>query len=124
MHNAIKFTPRGGRVEIHVQRCDGELQIQVQDNGQGIAKSFLPHVFERFRQEDSTATREASGLGLGLSIAKQIVELHGGTITALSDGELKGSTFVVRVPTLSAAANPGGSRRLAQGGAEDAIISA
>jgi PAS domain S-box-containing protein len=124
VHNAIKFTPRGGRVEIHVQRSDGELQIQVQDNGQGIAKSFLPHVFERFRQEDSTATREASGLGLGLSIAKQIVELHGGTITALSDGELKGSTFVVRVPTLSAAANPGGSRRLAQGGAGGAIISA
>jgi PAS domain S-box-containing protein len=124
VHNAIKFTPRGGRVEIHVQRSDGELQIQVQDNGQGIAKSFLPHVFERFRQEDSTATREASGLGLGLSIAKQIVELHGGTITAVSEGDHQGSTFVVRVPTLSAAANPGGSRRLVQGGAGEAIISA
>jgi signal transduction histidine kinase len=102
VHNAIKFTPRGGRVEIHVQQSDGELHIHVRDNGQGISQSFLPHVFERFRQEDSTTTRQASGLGLGLSIAKQIVELHGGTIAALSDGEHKGSTFVVRVPTLSA----------------------
>jgi PAS domain S-box-containing protein len=99
VHNAIKFTPRGGRVEIHVDRSDGELLVQVQDTGQGISKSFLPHVFERFRQEDSTTTREASGLGLGLSIAKQIVELHGGTIVAFSEGEAKGSTFLVRVPT-------------------------
>jgi PAS domain S-box-containing protein len=103
VHNAIKFTPTGGLVQIHVLRSDGELQVRVQDNGQGISKAFLPHVFERFRQEDSTATREASGLGLGLSIAKQIVELHGGTITAFSEGEGKGCTFTVRVPTLSAA---------------------
>jgi PAS domain S-box-containing protein len=103
VHNAIKFTPKGGRVQIHVHRSDGELQVQVQDNGHGISQSFLPHVFERFRQEDSTTTRQASGLGLGLSIAKQIVELHGGTITAFSDGENKGSTFTIRVPTWSGA---------------------
>jgi signal transduction histidine kinase len=101
VHNAIKFTPKGGRVEIHVQRSDGELQIQVQDTGHGISESFLPHVFERFRQEDSSPTREASGLGLGLSIAKQIVELHGGTIKAMSSGEGQGATFLVRVPTLT-----------------------
>jgi signal transduction histidine kinase len=105
VHNAIKFTPKGGRVEIHVHRSDGELQIQVRDNGQGIKASFLPHVFERFRQEDSTTTRETSGLGLGLSIAKQIVELHGGTITAVSDGDNKGSTFHVRVPTMTGSAS-------------------
>ncbi len=99
VHNAIKFTPKGGRVAIHVHRSNGELQIQVEDNGQGISSAFLPHVFERFRQEDSTSTREANGLGLGLSIAKQIVELHGGTIGAFSAGEGKGATFQVRVPT-------------------------
>jgi PAS domain S-box-containing protein len=99
VHNAVKFTPKGGLVQIHVHRSDGELQIQVQDNGQGINPSFLPHVFERFRQEDSSTTRNASGLGLGLSIAKQIVELHGGVITAFSDGENKGSTFTIRVPS-------------------------
>ena len=101
VHNAIKFTPKGGRVEIHVHRSEGELQVQVQDNGQGVSQSFLPHVFERFRQEDPTTTRTASGLGLGLSIAKQIVELHGGVITASSGGVNKGSTFTVRVPTLA-----------------------
>jgi PAS domain S-box-containing protein len=102
VHNAIKFTPKGGRVAIHVHRSNGELQIQVEDNGQGISSAFLPHVFERFRQEDSTSTREANGLGLGLSIAKQIVELHGGTIGAFSAGEGKGATFRVRVPTRAA----------------------
>jgi signal transduction histidine kinase len=99
VHNGIKFTPKGGRVEIHVHRADEELEIRVQDNGQGITPAFLPHVFERFRQEDSTPTREASGLGLGLSIAKQIVELHGGIIRVMSAGENQGATFVVRVPT-------------------------
>jgi PAS domain S-box-containing protein len=123
VHNAIKFTPKGGRVEIHVHRSDGELQIQVQDNGQGISKSFLPHVFERFRQEDSTTTREASGLGLGLSIAKQIVELHGGTIAAFSDGENTGSTFTIRVPT-SSASDPSEPSRAVGGGSGSFIVSA
>jgi PAS domain S-box-containing protein len=98
VHNGIKFTSGGGRVEIHVQRVDGHLQVVVQDNGQGISPAFLPHVFERFRQEDSSSTRAAFGLGLGLSITKQIVELHGGSIQARSAGEGKGSTFTVLVP--------------------------
>jgi PAS domain S-box-containing protein len=98
VHNAIKFTSAGGRVEIRVQQADGHVQIVVHDNGRGISPEFLPHVFERFRQEDATPTRVASGLGLGLSIAKQLVELHGGTIEAGSAGLGGGSTFVVTIP--------------------------
>jgi PAS domain S-box-containing protein len=98
LHNAIKFTPRGGRVEAHVGRRNGNVTIVVQDNGHGIQREFLPHVFERFRQQDSSTTRESPGLGIGLSIAKHLVELHGGTIRAFSDGEGKGSKFVVELP--------------------------
>ena len=98
VHNAVKFTPSGGRVEIHIERAQGCVQITVRDTGQGISPAFLPHVFERFRQEDSSTTRESSGLGLGLSITKHIVELHGGTIGVLSPGEGLGATFIVRVP--------------------------
>ena len=97
-HNAIKFTPSGGRVEIRIQQIEGQVQFVVHDNGRGISPEFLPHVFERFRQEDSTPTRVAAGLGLGLSIAKQLVELHGGTIEAVSAGVGGGSTFVVTIP--------------------------
>jgi signal transduction histidine kinase len=100
IHNAIKFTPAQGRVEINVSRVDGEMQIAVVDNGQGIAPSFLPHVFERFRQQDASSTRATFGLGLGLSIAKQLVELHGGTISAHSEGEGCGATFIVRLPAV------------------------
>jgi hypothetical protein len=75
-----------------------ELELTVKDNGRGISLDFLPHVFERFRQQDASPTRSAFGLGLGLSIAKHLVELHGGTITAHSGGERTGSTFVVRMP--------------------------
>jgi PAS domain S-box-containing protein len=103
VHNAIKFTPNGGRVEIHVQRGEGNLRMTVQDTGQGISPAFLPHIFERFRQEDSSPTRATSGLGLGLSIAKQIVELHGGTIKVRSLGEGQGTTFTVEVPASHAA---------------------
>jgi signal transduction histidine kinase len=98
VHNAIKFTPSGGRVEIHIQRAQGCVQITVRDNGQGISAAFLPHVFERFRQEDSSTTQPSSGLGLGLSITKHIVELHGGSISVVSPGQGLGATFVVRVP--------------------------
>ena len=82
------------------------LQIASQDNGQGISPEFLPHVFERFRQQDSSTTRESSGLGLGLSIAKHLVELHGGTITASSPGMAPGATFVVTVPAALPAGRP------------------
>jgi PAS domain S-box-containing protein len=100
IHNAIKFTPAQGRVEINVRRVDGELEVSVVDTGRGISPSFLPHVFERFRQQDASSTRATFGLGLGLSIAKQLVELHGGTISAHSDGEGCGATFVVRLPAV------------------------
>jgi PAS domain S-box-containing protein len=103
VHNAIKFSRNEGRVEIHVQRTPEGLQIAVRDNGQGISPSFLPHVFERFRQQDASSTREVFGLGLGLSIAKHLVELHGGTITAQSAGDGRGATFTVRVPAVARA---------------------
>jgi signal transduction histidine kinase len=99
VHNAVKFTAKGGRVELRVQRLEKLVQISVQDNGKGISPAFLPHVFERFRQEDSTPTREFFGLGLGLAIARQLIELHGGTVEASSAGEGRGSTFIIRLPT-------------------------
>jgi signal transduction histidine kinase len=104
VHNAIKFSTRGGRVEIRVHRSADGLEIAVFDNGQGISPSFLPHVFERFRQQDASSTRSAFGLGLGLSIAKHLVELHGGTITASSAGDGQGATFTVVVPANAPAA--------------------
>jgi signal transduction histidine kinase len=109
VHNAIKFTPPHGRVEIRVRHDDEHLEITVQDNGQGITPSFLPHVFERFRQQDASATRPTFGLGLGLSIAKHLIELHGGTIAAASAGDGTGSTFSVRLPTTVAKPHAGES---------------
>ncbi len=102
LHNAIKFTEAGGRVECSVRRHDREVHIAVQDTGRGIASDFLPHVFERFRQEDSSPTREQFGLGLGLSIAKHLVEAHGGAIEAHSDGHGRGATFTVKLPVAGA----------------------
>jgi PAS domain S-box-containing protein len=107
VHNAIKFSQNGGRVDIRVQRAPEGLQIAVKDNGQGISPSFLPHVFERFRQQDASSTRAAFGLGLGLSIAKHLVELHGGTITAHSAGEGQGAAFMVRLPAVPPTASAG-----------------
>jgi signal transduction histidine kinase len=98
LHNAIKFTPNGGRVELSVARDDSQVQITVRDTGRGISHAFLPHVFERFRQENSSYTREFSGLGLGLSIARHLVEAHGGTIEATSEGDGRGATFTIRLP--------------------------
>jgi PAS domain S-box-containing protein len=112
VHNAIKFTPSGGLVQVGVMGRDSGLQIRVQDDGQGISHAFLPHVFERFRQEDSSSTRESSGLGIGLSIAKHLVELHGGTLSAFSDGPGRGSTFVVEIP-LNRATRVRGKRSVA-----------
>ena len=101
VHNSIKFSTKQGRVEIHVQRLPEGLQITVQDNGQGIDLSFLPHVFERFRQQDASSTRAVFGLGLGLSIAKHLIELHGGTIAAHSAGDGQGAMFTVRLPAVA-----------------------
>jgi PAS domain S-box-containing protein len=102
LHNAIKFTPQGGRVDVRVHSGDDRVTLMVDDSGQGISAAFLPYVFERFRQEDSSTTRRTSGLGIGLSIARHIVELHGGTITAASGGEGCGAQFVVELPTRAA----------------------
>jgi PAS domain S-box-containing protein len=98
--NAVKFTPRGGRVQVRLQRSNSHIEISVSDTGVGIREDFLPHLFERFRQADSTTTRSHGGLGLGLAIARQIVELHGGTIHAVSGGEGKGATFRVELPVM------------------------
>jgi PAS domain S-box-containing protein len=98
LHNAVKFTPANGRVELRVHRDTDLMVITVQDTGKGISPAFLPYVFERFRQEDSTTTREFFGLGLGLAIAKQLIELHGGSISASSLGEGRGATFTIRLP--------------------------
>jgi CheY-like chemotaxis protein len=97
--NAIKFTPRGGRVQVRLRRQASHVEIAVADDGQGIVPEFLPYVFDRFRQADASATRKTGGLGLGLSIVRQLVELHGGVVTASSDGTGRGATFVVRLPT-------------------------
>ena len=96
--NAVKFTPPGGWVSVWVRRVGSHVEIAVADNGQGIASSLLPHVFDRFRQGDASTTRSQGGLGLGLAIVKHLTELHGGTIEAASPGEGLGATFVVRIP--------------------------
>ncbi len=98
LSNAIKFTSPGGRVEIRLARIDGYAQIQVTDTGEGIAPQFLPFIFDRFRQADSTITRRHGGLGLGLAIVRHLAELHGGTVEAESAGEGYGATFTIRLP--------------------------
>ena len=99
--NAIKFTPDGGRVEITLAPVQTYAEIQISDTGQGIRAELLPYIFDRFRQGDSSTTKGKRGLGLGLSIVRHIVELHGGTVRAESEGEGKGSTFTVRLPLRS-----------------------
>jgi len=96
--NAIKFTPDGGCVDLLIAPSNGHMEVRVVDTGQGISPEFLPHVFERFRQADGATTRRHTGLGLGLAIVRQIVELHGGTVHAASPGEGLGATFTVRLP--------------------------
>ncbi len=96
--NAVKFTPRGGRIDVLLQSVESHVELVVRDTGIGIDAAFLPQVFDRFRQADASTTRSHGGLGLGLSIARQLVELHGGSIGAASEGLHKGATFVVRLP--------------------------
>ncbi|HEU4872484.1 MAG TPA: PAS domain S-box protein [Pyrinomonadaceae bacterium] len=98
LSNAIKFTPRGGRVQIRSQRVNSHLEIVVSDTGQGISPDFLPHVFDRFRQADQKTSRQHGGMGLGLAIVRHLVEMHGGTVSANSEGEGKGATFTVALP--------------------------
>jgi len=98
LSNAIKFTPRSGRVELRMESVDHCIRITVSDTGKGIEPEFLPFVFDRFRQSDSSSARRFGGLGLGLSLVKQLVELHGGTVEAASDGPGRGATFRVMLP--------------------------
>jgi signal transduction histidine kinase len=98
LSNAIKFTPRDGRVDVRVDTLGTDLRVVVADNGQGITPAFLPHVFDRFSQADSSVTRAHGGLGLGMSIVRHLVELHGGTVQAESEGENRGATLTVTLP--------------------------
>jgi len=116
--NAIKFTPEGGRVGVFVERAEDHVEVRVNDTGQGISPDFLPHVFERFRQGGSATTQRHAGLGLGLAIVRQLVELHGGTVHAASPGVGRGATFTVCLPIAAGEvrAGPGtalGERRTA-----------
>ena len=110
LSNAVKFTPPGGRVEVRLQRVGPHVQITVRDTGAGISPDFLPHVFERFRQGDSSSTRAHGGLGLGLTLVKQLVELHSGSVRAESAGRGRGATFTIELPPRPAHA-PGGPER-------------
>jgi PAS domain S-box-containing protein len=96
--NAVKFTPKGGKVQVLLERADSHVEISVSDTGRGIEPEFLPLVFQRFRQADATTTRRYGGLGIGLALAKQLTEMHCGTVRAKSEGEGKGATFIVRLP--------------------------
>ncbi len=100
LSNAIKFTPRGGKVQVRLARVNSHVEIVVSDTGRGISEDFLPYVFERFRQADSSFSREHGGLGLGLAIARQLVELHGGSISAASGGPGQGTTMTVSLPLM------------------------
>jgi CheY-like chemotaxis protein/two-component sensor histidine kinase len=97
--NAVKFTPSGGSVELRLERRESHVEIVVRDTGQGIAPEVLPHVFERFRQGDSSSTRAHGGLGIGLALVKHLIELHGGMVSAESPGTGQGATFRVSLPT-------------------------
>jgi CheY-like chemotaxis protein len=109
--NAVKFTPKLGRVQVRLERVNSHIEIVVSDTGIGIRPDFLPYVFERFRQADAGTTRKTGGLGLGLAIVRHIVEMHGGTVEASSGGEGQGATFRVRLPLMIINPDPPRTRR-------------
>jgi signal transduction histidine kinase/ActR/RegA family two-component response regulator len=106
LSNAVKFTPQGGKIEVQLKQEKSHAKVVVKDTGQGIEPEFLPRVFDRFRQADSSTTRSFGGLGLGLAIVRHLVELHGGTVSAESEGVGKGATFSAAFPLLATAADP------------------
>ena len=112
--NAIKFTSEGGRVEVFIEPSTDHMEVRVVDTGQGISPDFLPHVFERFRQAEGATTRRHTGLGLGLAIVRQLVELHRGTVHAASDGVGRGATFTVRLPMSAGEAHGGQAAALGE----------
>jgi signal transduction histidine kinase len=105
LSNAVKFTPNGGQVTVELRQLNQLAQIRVIDTGKGINPQFLPYMFEYFRQEDGSTTRKFGGLGLGLAIARQIVEMHGGRVWAKSQGEGQGATFIVQLPAMKQTAS-------------------
>jgi len=100
LSNSIKFTPGGGSVEVRLERTDFQARITIRDTGLGINPEFLPYVFDRFRQADASSTKVHGGLGLGLSIVRHLIEMHGGTVAAASQGEGRGSSFTIMIPLL------------------------
>jgi PAS domain S-box-containing protein len=108
LSNAVKFTPKGGHVELRLTRVNSRIEIAVIDDGQGITPEFLPHVFDRFRQQDATTGRRHGGLGLGLAIVRQLVELHGGSVRVESEGEGRGAAFTITLPAAADHATPSG----------------
>jgi CheY-like chemotaxis protein/two-component sensor histidine kinase len=102
LSNAVKFSPGGSRVQVRLRRLEGSLEVTVRDEGPGIPADFLPHIFERFRQLEGGTTRRHGGLGLGLAIVRHLVELHGGTVHAASEGPGRGATFTVLLPPAQA----------------------
>jgi CheY-like chemotaxis protein/two-component sensor histidine kinase len=106
LSNAIKFTPAGGKVQVVLEKVDSHVELTISDTGIGIKPEFLPHIFERYRQADATITRQYGGLGLGLAIVRNLVELHGGHISADSAGENQGATFTVSLPIRVVAKTP------------------
>ncbi len=108
LSNAVKFTPEGGQVDVQLRQTDGHVEIKVSDTGIGMSPEFLPYAFDRFRQADEASPRRKGGLGLGLAIVRHIVELHGGSVSATSPGEGKGSTFVVTLPLFQPGKTPHG----------------
>lgn len=101
LSNAVKFTPKGGRIQVRLEKINSHLELTVSDSGNGISREFLPYVFDRFRQADSSMSRAHGGLGLGLSIVRHLIEAHGGTVHAYSEGEDKGASFTVKLPLLA-----------------------
>lgn len=119
LSNAIKFTPSGGRVDIRLERADPHVRISLTDTGKGISSEYLPYVFERFHQADGSSTRRHSGLGLGLSLVRNLVELHGGTVHAESPGEGCGATFTVNLPLRAVRPQAPDAQRTALSGVAD-----
>ena len=100
LSNAVKFTPKSGRIAVRLELDNSNVVVVVKDNGEGIDADFLPHVFERFRQADATTSRSFGGLGLGLSIVRSVVEMHGGSVLAESEGKGRGAIFTVTLPIM------------------------
>src|SRR5207245_1877893 len=122
LSNAVKFTPSGGSISVEIRASNSQSEIVVRDTGEGISPNFLPHVFERFRQADGSLTRDHKGLGLGLAIVRHLIELHGGSVRAESEGVGKGATFRIKLPMLAGVASRTKQRQTAATARESGAI--